>query len=144
MNCLWLLSYRTSDILSVPSSHCSTMGTRLTPLSVPVLLGWTCHLHPSSCPSLCPCALGMAQTKPGRAENQRVKLKYEVPGRAFLALPTVLSCPGSSDAKGSHSPGTRPCSRREKKTKQNRPGSKYYLNIEERDVSSYGSRISAF
>lgn len=53
-------------------------------------------------------------------------------------------CPQSSDAKGSRSPGARPCSRREKKTKQNRPGSKYYLNIKERDVSSYGSRISAF
>lgn len=66
--------------------------------------------------------------------------------RPQTAVPWVQPppCPWSGDAKGSHSPGAGPPSRREKKTKQNRPGSKYYLNIKERDVSSYGSRISAF
>lgn len=45
----------------------------------------------------------MAQTKPGMDKNQRVKLKYEVPGRASLALPIAaitpkLLCPAQGAA----------------------------------------------
>jgi len=100
-------------------------------------------------PTPAPALLSLPGSKPGSAENWRGKTRV---GGAWRSLPCfsrsfhrsqstvprvqLIPCPWSGDAKGSHSPAAGPPSTRDKKTKQNRPGSKYYLNIKERDVSS--------